>query len=288
MPRATTGPARHSSSRTGAYIGGGIWENGDASQTAFIWDAAHGTRLLKDVLTAAGIDLTGWQLSDDCDVIDGGDGFWDISGISEDGTWITGTGRYGGTGPYDGERRAFVAFIGDDTTPPQIQSVAIAPTMVAAGDAVQVTVNATDNVDVTSVTADGLPLAKTGVDTWSGTIYAASALGSHPVQVVAKDAANNSATDTSGAYKTARIFGTSAKSADHPIMALATSKYLFKLWGQVQVIDSNSFSLDDGSGTRVKVLATGHGLTTGSTKSARGILDTAGSPYTLTNPVIDP
>lgn len=275
-------------SRTGAYIGGAMWETGDLSQTAFIWDAVHGTRLVKDLLTVAGIDLTGWQLSDDCDVEVDFDGMFDISGISEDGTWITGTGRYGGTGPFNGERRVWVAFIGDDTTPPQIESVAIAPTMVAAGDAVRVTVNATDNVDVTSVTADGLPLAKSGVDTWSGTIYAASALGSHPVQIVAKDAANNSAADTSGAYKTARILATSTKATAHPIMAAATSTYLFKVWGQVQVVDDNSFWLDDGSGTRVKVLATGHGLTTGANKSARGILDTSGSPYTLTNPVIDP
>ncbi len=100
-------------SRTGTYIGGAMWQNGDVSQTAFLWDAAHGTRLIKDILAAAGIDLTGWQLSDDCDVEVDFDGMFDIAGISEDGKWITGTGRYGGTGPYNGERRAWVACLND-------------------------------------------------------------------------------------------------------------------------------------------------------------------------------
>lgn len=81
-------------SRTGAFIGGAMWLNGDAGQSSFIWDAVNGTRELKSYLISLGVDLTGWQLSND--YADGA-GFFAISGISEDGKWITGTGIYNGT-----------------------------------------------------------------------------------------------------------------------------------------------------------------------------------------------
>lgn len=75
-------------SSTGAYIGGFMWANGDTSQTAFIWDAVNGTRLLPDILAANGIVAPG-QLSDDK-----GNGPA-ITGISTDGMWISGTGFWG-------------------------------------------------------------------------------------------------------------------------------------------------------------------------------------------------
>lgn len=81
-------------SRTGAYIGGAMWMNGDVGQSAFIWDAVNGTRDLKALLVGMGVNLSGWQLSND--YADGA-GFFAISGISEDGKWITGTGVYNGT-----------------------------------------------------------------------------------------------------------------------------------------------------------------------------------------------
>lgn len=90
-------------SRTGAYVAGAMWLNGDADQEAFIWDAVHGTRNLATVLTQAGISLAGWDnLSND--YADGA-AYFAVSGISEDGKWLTGTGVYNGTGT------AWVAFI---------------------------------------------------------------------------------------------------------------------------------------------------------------------------------
>ena len=56
---------------------GGIF--GAGQSTAFIWDAQHGIRDLKQVLTDAGLDLTGWLLTS-------------ARGISADGTVITGIG----------------------------------------------------------------------------------------------------------------------------------------------------------------------------------------------------
>jgi hypothetical protein len=107
-------------SRTGTYIGGASWkviynppgQVNPEGQAAWIWDAAHGTRNLKDVLTAEGADLTGWSRL--CDDLSGtaehGDGFFDIAGISEDGRWITGTGAQSGV------RHAYVAYLNEAPT----------------------------------------------------------------------------------------------------------------------------------------------------------------------------
>jgi hypothetical protein len=107
-------------SRTGTYIGGASWKviyNPPGTvkpegQAAWIWDAAHGTRNLKDVLIAEGADLTGWsRLCDDlAGTAEHGDGFFDITGISEDGRWITGTGAQSGV------RHAYVAYLNEAPT----------------------------------------------------------------------------------------------------------------------------------------------------------------------------
>ena len=52
---------------------------GEAENGAFIWDPDHGIRSLKSVLTATGLDLTGWNLSG-------------AAAISADGSIITGYG----------------------------------------------------------------------------------------------------------------------------------------------------------------------------------------------------
>jgi probable HAF family extracellular repeat protein len=52
----------------------------DVGTAAFMWDDAHGMRDIRDVLTAAGVDMTGWNLST-------------AYGVSADGTAIVGFGR---------------------------------------------------------------------------------------------------------------------------------------------------------------------------------------------------
>jgi hypothetical protein len=56
-----------------------VFENPLAQARAFIWDAARGMRPLQDVLTADGLNLTGWVLAA-------------AEGISADGNTIVGTG----------------------------------------------------------------------------------------------------------------------------------------------------------------------------------------------------
>ena len=172
-----------------------------------------------------------------------------------------------------------------DTTPPSIASVSAVPALVAASDAVRVTVDATDNTWVSSVTANGVGLAKSGTTVWAGNIAAAAGLGTHSVAVIATDAAANTATDSSASYRTGPIYGTILRATTDPIVHGVFGLYLFKLWGKVTVIDSGSFWIDDGSKPKVKVIAPGYsGIADGSFVSARGILDPTADPVTLTCP----
>jgi len=86
-----------------------------------------------------------------------------------------------------------------DNITPMINSVTLDPTDPNTGDNITVTVNATDNVGVTTVTADGEPLSNAdGDDTWEGTITAIE--GTHTVNISASDAAANTAYDETANY----------------------------------------------------------------------------------------
>jgi len=166
-----------------------------------------------------------------------------------------------------------------DNIAPVINSVGVSPAMVAGGDAVHAVVDATDNVAVTSVTANGTALALSGASTWAGDIFALDLLGVHNVTIVANDAAGNSAANASATYKTAQIVGTSNKAAWQSVMDSACGIYLFKFWGRVAEIDDNYFTLSDGSGAPITVHAPGYKVKVlaGDYASARGILNIAGS-----------
>ncbi|VVB90342.1 Uncharacterised protein [uncultured archaeon] len=87
-----------------------------------------------------------------------------------------------------------------DTIPPVINSVTLNTTTPNIGEFIQVTVDATDNVGVTGVTAEGTALVNVAGSTWIGNITALA--GTHTVTVVASDAAGNSATNASQSYIT--------------------------------------------------------------------------------------
>ena len=82
-----------------------------------------------------------------------------------------------------------------DTTPPTIESVTLDAYTTIPDATIRVTVEATDNVGVTSVTADGVALVETG-STWEGNITAPSATGSYTLTIRAEDAAENYAETT--------------------------------------------------------------------------------------------
>ncbi|MDY6958330.1 MAG: fibronectin type III domain-containing protein, partial [Halobacteriota archaeon] len=86
-----------------------------------------------------------------------------------------------------------------DTTDPVINSVTLNATDVNIGDPILVTVNATDDVQISNVTANGVNLAFQSGDTWEGIITAASGINI-PVNVIAYDIGGNNATDSSQTY----------------------------------------------------------------------------------------
>ncbi len=176
---------------------------------------------------------------------------------------------------------AITARHASDTTAPVITHVDLSPAKVAAGESVQVTVEATDNVGVTSVTADGAPLVHSTGSLWTATLTAPAQLGSHSVAIAAADAVHNSA-NSSASYSTVRCFGISNRSAGQPIMVSASGSFLFAVWGKVSDSAPDSFVLDDGAGRPIQVLATGHGLADGDLASARGDLDSSTNPPVLT------
>lgn len=169
-----------------------------------------------------------------------------------------------------------------DIASPTISSSSISPAMAAKSDTVSVTVNAADNVGVTSVTANGTALTDSN-GVWSGNIAADSTLGLHSVAVVARDAAGNQVTNSNLSYRTAEVVGVNGRRIKDAISSTAGQYYLFKVWGKVENPNTNYFDIDDGSGTKIRVYAPGYtGITTGNYISARGILNTSTSPITLT------
>lgn len=175
---------------------------------------------------------------------------------------------------------AFGAALFQETTPPVISSVTSGvPALVAAGDTIVLIVTATDNVGVTEVRADGKLLSYIGSNKWSGSVPASATMGPNHVQVVAKDAAGNTATDNSVSYTTVDVVGISNAGLVAPAATAAAGNYLFRVFGTVSKLSDNLFSIDDGTGTTVQVDCPGHGLNTGQHATVRGIFS-AGTLHT--------
>jgi hypothetical protein len=85
-----------------------------------------------------------------------------------------------------------------DATAPVVNTVTLNTTAPNTGDAILVTVNATDEVEVTNVTAGDVELTSQGGNIWNGTITATE--GTHSVNVSAKDAAGNTGWNNSTSY----------------------------------------------------------------------------------------
>ena len=172
-----------------------------------------------------------------------------------------------------------------DATPPTIVSAVLSPAMVRGGDPVQVTVDATDDVGVVSVTADSTALTHISGATWKGSITALPVTGSHCVTITARDAAGNQ-TPVSRCYTTVRAFVATTRSAKY-VFPLYASSSVFTFWGRVAVTDAGNFTLDDGSGSPVKVIMPGFtGLSSGQFAVVRGTLKPTASPPTLSDATV--
>jgi YHS domain-containing protein len=109
-----------------------------------------------------------------------------------------------------------------DKTAPVINSVSLSSTTPETGDSITVTVDVTDNVGVSSVTASGVSLVNKGGNIWEGSIVAEE--GTHTVSVTASDVAGNSAVDESASY-TATTTSTAVDPVCHMTVNKSTAKF---------------------------------------------------------------
>ena len=104
---------------------------------------------------------------------------------------------------------SFEIISANDMKPPKITAVTIDPSVAPPNGSIDVTVTATDESGIASVTANGIVLALVDSDTYGGTITADSAPGTYNITVVATDASNNSNVATnSGTTYEARLQAT--------------------------------------------------------------------------------
>jgi hypothetical protein len=78
------------------------------------------------------------------------------------------------------------------------------------------------------------------------------------------------------------VVGTTVDSLMDTIATSASLSRLFCVWGRVETIDSSTFWLDDGSGSRITVFAPGYaGISSGNFASAIGTADVSSTPPVL-------
>jgi len=168
-----------------------------------------------------------------------------------------------------------------DNTPPTINSVVVSPPLVCGGVPATITVSATDDVAVTAVTACGTALVNTGGAIWTGTIPTDPQPGEHTITVTAADASGNRSTNTGQTYLTTRILGAGNSGLAGPLAATCATRYLFKTWGAVTILDNHTFEVSDGSHAPVRVSCPGHGLSAGRFVSVVGVYNSSTSPPQL-------
>ena len=125
-----------------------------------------------------------------------------------------------------------------DTEPPTIESVTLDTYINIPNSSFHVTVEATDNVGVTSVTADGVALTKTG-STWEGDIFIPEGTpeGEYTLTITAQDEAGNTA-ESSVNYSVVFPQGGFAVAID-PMMSSASGGDV-KVY-QIKIISNENF-----------------------------------------------
>jgi len=132
--------------------------------------------------------------------------FTDFDTANGTGNWTATLGTYcvdfGVSDGWGSTSNHTMTIIVNGTAPPVIHSVLLDPAVVAPNGSINVTVTATDESGIASVTADGVALTLVVNDTYVGTITATSTPGTYNVTVVATDNSTNSnnVTDDSATY----------------------------------------------------------------------------------------
>ena len=144
-------------------------------------------------------------------------------------------------------------------------------------------VDVTDETGVTSVKANETPLTHSIGSSWSGDIVADLALGSHTVTVIARDAADNSDTDSGQSYAVLPVVFAAGKYPQASMTTWTCQNYLFSFYGRATIIDPSSFTLDTSGGMTVTMVAPGYeDIDDNDFVFAHGVLDISTTPATLT------
>jgi PKD repeat protein len=126
-----------------------------------------------------------------------------------------------------------------DTTIPVIDSIVLFPANTTAGSTINISVNATDNKEVTGVVAGTVPLVKDSDGIWQGRVTAPSAVGSYSLSINASDASGNTA-ETSMPYNVVQLSGSSSIAVSPKISSVAAGSSV-----SPAIIVKNSQSIDD-------------------------------------------
>jgi parallel beta-helix repeat protein len=126
-----------------------------------------------------------------------------------------------------------------DTTSPVIDSLVLFPANTTAGSKTSISVNASDNMEVTEVTAGNVTLVKDSNGIWQGSITAPSKVGSYSLLIKANDAAGNSV-ETSASYKVVQLSGSSSVTVSPKISSVTAGSNVTPA-----VIVKNTQSIDD-------------------------------------------
>ena len=111
----------------------------------------------------------------------------------------------------------------EDTVSPVIHSVTLDAYTTIPDAIINITVNATDDVGVVSVTAEGIPLLKTdGI--WEGNITAPSTTGEYTLTIRAEDAAGNS-NETNVSYSVVEPSGSIGVGVDPRLTTVSAGGY---------------------------------------------------------------
>jgi hypothetical protein len=125
-----------------------------------------------------------------------------------------------------------------DTTDPTIDSVVVYPANTTAGSKVNIKVAASDNKEVTEVTADGHAFTYSD-GYWNGNITASSSIGTYNVQIRATDAAGNDAQTTVKYAVVNKVGGIAITSSPKPLSIVRGSS------GQLNIKLISTANIDD-------------------------------------------
>jgi PKD repeat protein len=128
---------------------------------------------------------------------------------------------------------------GPDTTKPVINSAVLFPANATAGSKISISVNATDNKEVTEVAAGNVTLVKDSNGIWQGSITAPSSVGSYSLLINASDAAGNVA-ETSAPYNVVQLSGSSSIAVSPKISSVTAGSN-----ASPTIIVKNAQSIDD-------------------------------------------